>query len=401
MSFNRIPFRPQLNLLNLMLLLLLMASCQNDGKQAKRQDGHADEEQNHDSADAWLPTPIEYLRLPGVGYKVRWSGKAMGTSYQVTYLHPGETGHADDESSFKALAEQYRQSMDSLLEAFNACLSTYDNQSTLSRWNHSNGEIVFEGECGQWIRELYHLSYAVWQQSDGAFDPSVLPLVRAWGFLQEDPFEQANAPDSAEITELLAMVGFGSGIRMVEESRGVRLSKANPKSELDFNAIAKGYGVDLLSSYLWSQGIDRSLVDIGGELMARGKNERNTPWKIAVEKPLEQERELQALVSISQVGMATSGNYRRYWEKDGLKYGHTLNPKTGYPEMSSLLSASVIASDCASADAYATACMVLGLQKGLDLIESRPELEAYFVYLDVEGQHAVMQSTGYSRYRAE
>ncbi|MCB0410235.1 MAG: FAD:protein FMN transferase, partial [Flavobacteriales bacterium] len=158
--------------------------------------------------------------------------------------------------------------------------------------------------------------------------------------------------------------------------------KINPGTMLDFNAIAQGYSVDVLALFLEEKGIENYMVEVGGELRVKGVNKNDTLWRVGIDKPIEnnRERELQAIISLENSSLATSGNYRKFYEKDGVKYSHTINPLTGYPVQHSLLSVTVIAPTCALADAYATAFMVLGLEKSKQIVENNPDLEAFFIY---------------------
>ena len=216
--------------------------------------------------------------------------------------------------------------------------------------------------------------------TDGAFDPTVAPLVNAWGF----GFKSGQLPDSAQVDSLLALVG----LRHIRLQEG-RVVKDNPLSILDFSAIAKGYGVDRAADVLRSHGIKNFMVEIGGEVVTEGTNEKGEAWRIGINKPVEDSTsvnaELQEVISLSGKAVATSGNYRNFYVKDGRKIAHTINPLTGYPVQQDILSSTVIASTCAEADAFATAFMVMGLKKAQEVLASQPALEAYFIYTDEGG----------------
>ncbi len=322
-------------------------------------------------------------------YLVQLAGETMGTSYHVTYFQPAGRS-----------PRNLQGAVDSLLEAFNACLSTYDPASTLSRWNRdATGELVpFEGDCGAWARRLDALCDTVYAASEGRFDPTVMPLVRYWGFFREDPFAGAREADPRAIDSLLRLVGWTDRIRPGADGPGWTWIKDIPQAQLDFNAVAKGLGVDAVADLLRERGLRHWLVEIGGEVVASGRNATGEPWRIALEKPEAGERRFHAILQLSDAAMATSGNYRRFWERDGERYGHSLNPLTGWPERSRLLSATVVAGDCATADAWATACMVLGLDAGMAAVEAAEGVEAYFLYLDETAPEglAALQSTGFS-----
>jgi thiamine biosynthesis lipoprotein len=326
-------------------------------------------------------------------------GETMGTNWTVTSLIDITQGSPKDSLTLRQILEE----ADELLAEFNTVFSTYDPNSKLSQaasavpsnWNSLN----LAGHQGKWLSELYKISNSVYQASDGSFDPTIMPLVRYWGFFKEDPFSGAQKPDSIEIDKRLKLVDF-SALTLTEDGTNLVSLRWPVLTELDFNAVAKGQGVDLLAAYFESKGFENLLVEIGGEVVAKGKNDKGNHWNIAVEKPTEGVREFMALVSLPNKAMATSGNYRKFWEKEGQKYGHTLNPKTGWPEKSNLLSATVIADNCASADAWATACMVLGLDKAINKIEADSSLDAMFINLDNDGNYVVFQTTGFDQYIA-
>ncbi|MBF1591806.1 MAG: FAD:protein FMN transferase, partial [Prevotella shahii] len=175
------------------------------------------------------------------------------------------------------------------------------------------------------------------------------------------------------------------------------IKKKDPRLMLDFSAIAKGYGSDVVASLLKRKGIENFMVEIGGEIVTRGISEKRLPWKVGVTKPsddsLNVNQELQTILNVTNKAMATSGNYRKFYYKNGKKYAHTIDPMTGYPVQHNILSSTVLASNCAEADAYATAFMVLGLEKAQKVLDQHPELMAYFIYSDKDGKNAVWFSS--------
>jgi thiamine biosynthesis lipoprotein len=199
-------------------------------------------------------------------------------------------------------------------------------------------------------------------------------LVNSWGFV----FTKKTTQDSIKIDNLLHFVGY----KMLK-LEGNKIIKAKPGIKIDFNAIAQGYTVDVLANYLESKGINNYLVELGGELKAKGKKE-NEDWKVGIDKPDEKasERKLEAVINLKNKALATSGNYRKFYEEGGQKFSHIINPKTGYPAQQNLLSVTVIANDCITADAYATAFMVMGLKKSIRFLEDNKDLklEVYFIY---------------------
>jgi len=212
-----------------------------------------------------------------------------------------------------------------------------------------------------------------------------MPLVNAWGFGPAS----SSVPPKQTVDSLLYTVGFDS--IFFDE---LAVCKLKENTQLDFSAIAKGYAVDVLMNYLKTQGLENIFVEIGGEISASGLNQESKPWAVYIERPDENQRSVQALVTLNNQAIATSGNYRNFYVKDGKKYAHTISPYTGYPVQHSLLSASVFAPDCAMADAYATAFMVLGLEKAQEIVDQDDRLEAYFIYSDQEGEIHSLATSG-------
>jgi thiamine biosynthesis lipoprotein len=243
---------------------------------------------------------------------------------------------------------------------------------------------------------IFNKSYEVFKNTNGAFDITVGPVVNALGFGNTDTLQV----DSTMIDSLLQYVGM----EKVTLKDGV-LTKQNNNILLDVNAIAQGYSVDLVAKFLEQRNIRNYMVEIGGEVRARGKNERNQVWRIGIDKPLEGNMipgaDLQAILSLNNRSLATSGNYRKYYEKNGIKFVHTIDPKTGYPVASNLLSATVVASDCTTADAYATALMVFGVERSISFLEENKFLEAYLIYSDQEGRFRVYSTKGLQRFIEE
>ena len=216
-------------------------------------------------------------------------------------------------------------------------------------------------------------SKEIYEHTSGAFDPTVGPLVNAWGF---GPDRSIETPDAAVIDSLIKLTGFDK-IRFSQQ-----LVTKNPGMYLDFSAIAKGYAIDLVGAYLESFGAKDYLVEIGGEVRARGQNLKGSGWTIGIDDPLVEktERKILAILEVNDLSLATSGNYRNYYEKDGKTYAHIIDPRTGYNRQHNLLSASVFTPDCMSADAYATGFMVMGLDDARNLVEQTDQMEAVLVY---------------------
>lgn len=298
---------------------------------------------------------------------VKFRGDAMGTYYEASYL--SEKGYIN-----------YQKQIDSVLSVFNESLSTYSPTSIVSKINQANaGDTI---PVDDFFATVFTKSVEINQKSGGAFDPSVMPLVNAWGFgYKKTPFPV----DSAAVDSLLQLVDLSSFTLLSNPSRMV---KGKQNTQLDFNAIAQGYGVDVVCEYLEKQGIRNYLVDIGGELRARGQNAKLEPWTVGIDKPIDtlQKREVQEIVRLKDMSISTSGNYRKFYLKDGVKYAHTIDPKTGRPKLSNLLSVSVFSPDCITADGYSTAFMVMGYEKARAFAEANPKLNALFIYSDEQGK---------------
>ena len=280
-------------------------------------------------------------------------GLIFGTSYHIVYEND------------KDVHDGIRTKMND----FNLSLSTYDDKSIISKIN-SNEDVKLD----DYFLTVFNKAIEISGKTDGAFDITVAPLVNAWGF----GFSKRDSVSPQLIDSLLQFVGMDK----VKISKG-KVVKANPGVMLDASAIAKGYGVDVVADYLESLGVRNYLVEIGGEIRVRGHNMRGISWRVGIDKPIDDpkvlHRELQEIIEITDGALASSGNYRNFYIKDGKKYAHTIDPKTGYPIQHELLSTSVIASDCMTADAYATAFMVLGMDKAKAIVEKTPGLEAYFI----------------------
>ena len=296
------------------------------------------------------------------------TGFVFGTVYNITY------------QSQRNLKEEIERE----LKRVDAEFSMFNDTSTVSRINRGEAPAL-----SPMFTEVLALAMDVSRQTDGAFDVTVAPLVNAWGF----GFKHEQTPTPRQVDSLRQLVGYQklSLQPSAERPRSVRLGV--PGMTLDFSAIAKGYGVTAVGRLLRRHDVRNYMVEIGGEVSARGVSPRRVAWKIGVTKPTDDSlgvgQELQAVLGVTDVDMATSGNYRNFYYKGGRKYAHTIDPKTGYPVQHSLLSATVLAGSCVLADAYATAFMVMGLDKAKALLQRHPELAAYLVYADSRGENAV------------
>jgi thiamine biosynthesis lipoprotein len=232
--------------------------------------------------------------------------------------------------------------------------------------------------------DVFNLAMQISDDTDGAFDITVAPLVNAWGF----GFKNGQHPTKFQVDSLRKIIGYQKVFY-----DGGYIKKKDPRIMLDCSAIAKGYGSDVVAKLLRSRGVKNFMVEIGGEIVTSGVNEKRLPWKIGVTKPTEDplntSHELQSVLNVTDKAMATSGNYRNFYYKDGKRYAHTIDPKTGYPVQHNILSATVIANSCAMADAYATSFMVMGLEKAQQVLSRHPELMAYLIYSDKDGKNAV------------
>ena len=348
-----------------MLLLLLLAGCTADNQSAANADYNIVE------------------------------GETMGTYYRITYKD--------------RKGEELKPTFDSVLRTLNLEVSTYIPQSTISRFNAADS--VFDLHThpvesteahydNTHFMNNYRKAIKVAQKTNGYFDPTVMPLVNYWGFgYTEKKMEKV---DSSKVDSLLQFVGLDKvELAIYEDNKWLR--KALPEVKLDFSAIAKGYGVDLLGQVLEARDITDYLVDIGGETLAKGQSPRQTAWQLGISLPKEEAslRDLQTTVPLQDQALATSGNYRNFYEVDGVKYSHTINPKTGYPERNTLLSASVFAPDCMTADAYATAFMALGAERSYQLASQLPTVEAYFIFSQPDGSIDIRYTQGLNAIFAE
>ena len=308
---------------------------------------------------------------------VNLSGQTMGTiRYQVKY--------------FDVEDRHFQSEVDSILVAFNQILSTYITTSEISLFNISKKD-TFPVNSSL-FSDVIEKSFEVYNQTDGYFDPTVAPLVNAWGFGPKDRKQL----DSTQVKEIMQTVGMHS-IRFEKRVLFKRIKEVN----LDFSAIAKGQAVDLISDFLLKNGIENFMVEIGGELRVHGKKDDESLWKIGIQDPRVDKNaasKLFATVNLEDLAVATSGNYRNYYEQDGKLIAHIIDPKTGYPAETNMLSASVFSLDCMTADAYATAFMAMGFKKAQRIIRRRQDLDAFFIYSDQAGDIQIWISDELKRF---
>jgi thiamine biosynthesis lipoprotein len=309
------------------------------------------------------------LLFTSCGNKYQYDeGYIFGTTYHVIY------------QSNKNIKKDYRFK----LQEVDNSLSSFNKNSIISKVNNN-----VDMECDSMFIEVFKASQKLSEITEGAFDITVAPLVNAWGF----GFKKYN--DNVNIDSLMNFVGYKK-VRLENK----RIIKSISNLKLITSAIAKGYGVDVVANYLESKGINNYMVEIGGEIRAKGLSEKNNAWRVGIDKPIDdviaENRELQDVLEMTEGALATSGNYRNFYVKDGKKYSHTIDPRTGYPVQHGLLSASVKAKNCMLADAYATSFMVLGLEKTKEIVNNDKSLEAYIIY-SVHGELKVWESASFRK----
>lgn len=294
------------------------------------------------------------------------SGFIFGTIYNITY---------QNDKNLKKEIEDELHKVDNSLSPFN-------KQSIISKINRNENVIADE-----MFTNVFTLAEQISSETDGAFDITVAPLVNAWGF----GFENKINPTKETIDSLKQLIGY-QRVSLIDG----KIKKEDPRIMLDCSAIAKGYASDVIADFLRSKGINNFMVEIGGEIVTSGINDKRLPWKIGVTKPIDDSlnthQEIQTVLNVTNKAMATSGNYRNFYYKNGKKYAHTIDPRTGYPVQHSILSATVLANNCATADAYATAFMVMGIDKAKKVLANHNEIMAYFIYSDTKGNNAVWYS---------
>jgi thiamine biosynthesis lipoprotein len=302
-------------------------------------------------------------------YKI--SGSAQGTYYAITYC-------ADNN-------ENLQPAVDSLFRQFDKSVSAYDQNSILSRFNNNDTATIADPI----YETVFRKSMEVSANTGGAFDITVGPLVNAWGF----GFSKKANVDQAMIDSLLPLVGYQK-VKLVDG----KLIKTDTRIRVDFDAIAQGYTSDWLGQFFESKGIRNYLIDVGGEVLGKGSKPDGKVWSVAIEMPsknAEDERRIQAILPLKNKAISTSGTYRKYFEENGNRYSHEIDPFGGYPAKNSVLSVSVLANDCITADAYATAFMVMGLGKSMNFLTKHPEIEAYFISDDKKGGFSIDYTPGF------
>lgn len=295
-------------------------------------------------------------------------GMVFGTFYSITYQY--DTDLQDE--------------IEAEMKKVDNALSMFNEHSIISRINQEQTTYIDDTEEGRMFKEVYNLAMKISKETDGAFDITVAPLVNAWGF----GFKENAFPGKQTIDSLMQIVGYQKQTYF-KDQKGEGIRKDDKRMMFDCSAIAKGYGTDVVARLLEKHGVENYMVEIGGEVVTRGINPKRVPWKIGVNKPLDDslsKGEIQTVLNVTDRAMATSGNYRNFYYHGGQKYAHTIDPGTGLPVQHTLLSATVLSESCATADAYATSFMVMGMDSAKQFLEKHPELLVYFIYAKPDGQ---------------
>lgn len=288
--------------------------------------------------------------------KINYSGVTQGSYFSIIYFD--ENGRS------------FESEIDSIFKEVDNSVSLWNENSIIRKVNRNEDVVV-----NQIFKDNFEWARKASEFSDGAFDATIGPLVEAWGFHYKKELEMT--PEMVD--SIRQLVGYQK-IQIVDD----KVVKANPNMTLDFNAVAQGYTTDLIGKFLETKGIFNYIVDVGGEIMARGTKPNGEQWTIGIEKPAEDydsERSVQIKINLKDKGIVTSGNYRKYIEKDGVRYSHSIDPKTGYPVEQNLLSATIIADNATWADCLATICMIVGKEKASKLLENQG-VEAYFIFVE-------------------
>lgn len=295
------------------------------------------------------------------------SGEVFGTIYNITYEYDREL----------------KDEITMALEEVDFSLSPFNKESVITKVNNNQ-----KAELNKHFLSVFETAMKVSDDTEGAFDITVAPLVNAWGF----GFKEGKKPTEEQVDSLKELIGY----QKVKLENGA-VVKENPNMMLDCSAIAKGYGVDAVANRLREIGVENFLVEIGGEVVSQGVNPKGNAWRVGiiepVDDPLSTATEHKAILNVQDIAMATSGNYRNFYiAEDGKRYAHTIDPRTGYPIQHNILSATVLGPSCTIADAYATSFMVVGLEKAKEILNRHPELMAYLIYNNEEGKNDVWYS---------
>lgn len=310
---------------------------------------------------------------------IRLQGQVFHTIYHITYRDTA----------------RYEREIRELFDRFDGSMSMFNDTSVISRMNRNDTSVVAD----HYFRTVFEKALTVSERTGGAFDMTVAPLVNLWGF----GVNARTDVDASRVDSILEYVGY----RKVRLDSAGHLVKDDPRTILDASSIAKGYMCDVLADFLQSRGVSDYMVEIGGEIALHGSNPHGRAWTVGIERPvddtLQTEHGYQTCLSLTEGGLATSGNYRNFYEQGGKKYAHTIDPHTGRPIQSDVLSATVIAPDCMTADAYATAFMVLGRERALQVLAADTSIEGYLICPSSSDSSRleVFSSPGFARYIKE
>ena len=300
-------------------------------------------------------------------------GYTQGTTYSIRYMSVD--------------AVDYQKDIDSVLQVVDLSMSTYMEESLISKINRNESM-----QTDSLFFRVFETAMQIANETEGAFDPTIASVVNYWGF----GFEKITNKDEAKLKDLMHSVGYEK--LSIKDSLIV---KSNPNTQIDFNAIAQGFTVDLVGEHLQKLGITNYMIEIGGELKCSGLNAHGELWRIGIDKPSEsiQKDRFQAIIEVNNKSVASSGNYRKFKvdEETGLKYAHTINPKTGRPVQTNLLGVTIVTESCMKADAIATACMVMGLEDSKLYLTDHPEIDALFIYSGPKGEWLQYQTEGFEK----
>lgn len=310
------------------------------------------------------------------------------TSQKQYFVESGSVFHTVYHIKYEA-SELLTEKIDAEFQKFNLSLNPFNPNSIISKVNQN--EPV---EADDWFIEVFNRAKEVSDHSDGVFDITCAPLINLWGF----GFSKMDSVTPQMIDSIKQFVGY-QRVRL----DGRKVIKDDPRVLLNCSAIAKGYACDVIARLLEREGIKNYMVEIGGEVAVKGVNQNGNCWRIGINKPEDDstgiKNDIEEVVQLCKKGgVATSGNYRNYYVKDGKKYAHTIDPRTGYPSEQSILSATIVAQDCITADAYATAFMAMGLEKARQVADNIPDIEYFVIYADENGKHQIEYSEGMLQY---
>lgn len=301
----------------------------------------------------------------------QYSGYAQGTTFTITY----DTNAGDLQAE-----------IDQIITDFDKSMSLWDTSSHIYHINNTLNEV----HADQYFTDVYELSEKIHLETNGAFNPCVYPLIKYWGFAKDRFHPDSIAAKKINVDSLLKYSRWG----MIAKTGENTYQRKHHRAGIDFNAIAQGYTVDVIARLFDSKNVENYMIEIGGEVTAKGVNQHGKVWRIGIDKPISDSttRVLQAIVEIDNLSIATSGSYRKFYDKDGRRYSHTIDPRTGMPVEHRLLSASVITKSCAKADAYATAFMVMGAPKTVEFVNKHPEIMVYLISDGFNGEYEVYMS---------